>query len=58
MYSASATDSAMVFCHLEHQLIAPLARVSDCTAFISSFPIFRGSALGDRDRRGDPPSVA
>ena len=31
--------------------------VSSCMACISNFPIFRGSALGDRDRRGDPPSV-
>ena len=32
--------------------------VSSCMACISNFPIFRGSALGDRDCRGDPPSVA
>ena len=32
--------------------------VSNCTACISNFPMFKGSALGDRDRRGDPPSVA
>ena len=32
--------------------------VSICTACINNFPIFKGSALGDRDRRGDPPSVA
>ena len=30
MYSASATDNATVFCHLERQLIAPLARVNTC----------------------------
>ena len=30
--------------------------VSNCTALISDFPIFKGSALGDL--RGDPPSVA
>ena len=32
--------------------------VSNCTALISNFPIFKGSALGDCDHRGDPPSVA
>ena len=32
--------------------------MSNCTACISSFPMFKGSALGDRDRLGDPPSVA
>ena len=32
--------------------------VSNCMALISNFPIFKASALGDRDCRGDPPSVA
>ena len=32
--------------------------VSICMALISNFPIFKGSALGDCDRRGDPSSVA
>ena len=32
--------------------------VSICMALMSNFPILRGSALGDCDRQGDPPSVA
>ena len=32
--------------------------VSNCMAFISNFPIFRGSVLGDHDCRGDLLSVA